>query len=82
MILGMEPRFHADWFKNRRDRGLCMCCVFNNTLFFLMNRFIDAANAFTMPHLPRDLILMILPFYRTFLSCLEAEKFLKFYFTM
>ena len=22
MILGMEPKFHADWSKNRRDRGL------------------------------------------------------------
>ena len=23
MVLGMEPKFHADWSKNRRDRGLC-----------------------------------------------------------
>ena len=34
-----------------------------------------------MPHLPRNLILMILLFYRTFLSCLEAEKCVKYYFT-
>ena len=23
LILGMEPKFHADWSKKRRDRGLC-----------------------------------------------------------
>ena len=22
-MIGMEPKFHADWSKNRRDRGLC-----------------------------------------------------------
>ena len=35
-----------------------------------------------MPHMPRYLMLMILLFYRTILSCLETEKCVKFYFTM
>ena len=74
MILGMEPKFHADWSKNRRDRGLCMYCVYDNILFFQFSRFLDVAKAYSMPNLLRNLIMMILFFYRTLLSCLEAEK--------
>ena len=60
-----------------------MYCVYKKILFFLdISRFLDVANASGMPHLPRNLILMILLFYRTFLSCLEAENCVKFYFTM
>ena len=40
------------------------------------SRFLDAANASSMPHLLRNLILMILLFYRTILSCLESENVL------
>ena len=35
-----------------------------------------------MSHLPWNLILMILVFYQTFLSCPEAKKCVRFYFTM
>ena len=52
------------------------------TIFFFISRFLDVANASSMPHLPRNLILMILFFYRTILSCLEAEKCVEFNFTM
>ena len=27
--------WYADWSKNRRDRGLCKYCVYNNVLFLL-----------------------------------------------
>ena len=46
------------------------------------SRFLDAANASSMPHLLRNLILTILLFYRTILSCLESEKCVEFNFTM
>ena len=63
-------------------QGLCMYCVYNNILFFYISRFLDVADASIMPHLPRNLILMILLFYKTFLSCLEAQKCVRFCFTM
>ena len=62
--------------------GACACIASNIILFFYIFRFLDVANASSMPHLPSNLILMILPFYRTILPCLEAEKCVKFYFTM
>ena len=40
----MEPKFHADWSRNRRDRGLCMYCVYNDILFFQISSFLDVAN--------------------------------------
>ena len=51
---------------------LLVALAVNNNIFF--SRFLDAANASSMSHLPRNLILMISLFYRTFLSSLEAEK--------
>ena len=30
--MGMEPKFHTDWSKNRRARGLCTYCVYNTIL--------------------------------------------------
>ena len=36
----MEPKFHADWSKSKRDRGLCMYCVYNN-IFFLLDIWIS-----------------------------------------
>ena len=79
LILGMEPRFHADRSKNRWYRGLCTYCVHSNIWLF---SFLLAANTFSMPHLLINLILMILLFYRTILSCLESEKCAEFNFTM
>ena len=29
LILGMEPKFHANWSKNRRIMVLCMYCKYN-----------------------------------------------------
>ena len=78
LITGMEQKFHANWSKNRRDRGLCMYCVQNNILFFQISIFLDVANASSMPHLLRNLILMILfLFYRTILSCVKGENCVK-----
>ena len=37
LILGMEPKFHANWSKNGRKRGLCMYCAYNN-IFFTISR--------------------------------------------
>ena len=51
LILGMEPKFHADWSKNRRARGLCKYCVNNTILFFEISRFLDVANTSSTPHL-------------------------------
>ena len=87
LILGMEPKCRLIQKQTRYISyipcmGLCMYCVYNNILFFQIFRFLDVANASSMPHLPSNLILMILPFYRTILPCLEAEKCVKFYFTM
>ena len=51
-------------------------CVYNNILFFLdISRFLDVANTSSMPR-------VLVFFYRTILSCLEAEKCVKFNFTM
>ena len=74
LILGMEPKFHADWSKNRRDRGPGTYCIYN-ILFF--SRFLDVTNASSVPRLIRNLILMILFFFRTFVSCVETEKSVK-----
>ena len=48
--------------------------------FFQISRFLDVAKAYSMPNLLRNLIMMILFFYRTLLSCLEAEKSVKINF--
>ena len=60
-----EPKFHADWSKKRRDRGLYMYCV-----LFFMSRFLDIADAPYAQKFDSD----DFPFYRTILSCVEAEK--------
>ena len=50
----------------------CACIAFIRIYCF--SRFLDVANASNVPHMLRNLILMILLFYRTILSCLEPEK--------
>ena len=73
--------------------GACACVAFTTIyrcickkqyiyIFFQISRFLDVSNVSSMPHLPRNLIVVILLFYRTILSCLEAEKCVKFDFTM
>ena len=62
MILGLEPKLHADCSKNRQDMGLCMYCVYKNIYFFEISRFLDVAKASSMLNLLRNLILMILFF--------------------
>ena len=46
----------------------CACIVYITIYYFcrFMSRFLDIANASSTPHLPKNLILMILLFYRTF----------------
>ena len=60
--------------------GACACTAY--ITMYCFSRYLELANASRMPHLPRNLILMILLFYRTILSCLEADKCVKSYFTM
>ena len=57
--------------------GLYTYCIYNTTLFFQISRFLDVANTSSVLHLIRNLILMILLFYQTRLSCLEAENSVK-----
>ena len=64
MILGTEPKFHVDWSKNKRDRGL----------YTFAFRFLDKANTSSMSYMLTNLTMIIFPFYRAILSCLEAEK--------
>ena len=45
------------------------------------SRFLDAANASSMPHLLRNYLLRIFLFYSTIPSCLEAEKSVEFNFS-
>ena len=57
----------------------CICVLF----FFLLDFYIsDVANACSMRHLIRNLVVMILFFYITILSCPEAEKFVKIDFML
>ena len=56
----------------------CIACI----TIYCFSRYLDVAKASSIPHLPRNLILMMLFFYKTILSCLEAKKCVKFYFTM
>ena len=61
--------------------GACVCIAYITIYFFTISRFLDVANASSMPHMLRNLILMILLFCRTLLSCLEAEISVKIDFT-
>ena len=49
-------------------------------MFSRLTDFLEVARASDKPPLPQDFILMDFPFYRTLLSCLEAENFLKINF--
>ena len=46
-------------------------------IYCFFSRFLDVTNASSVPRLIRNLILMILFFYRTFVSCVETEKSVK-----
>ena len=46
-------------------------------MFSRLTDFLEVARASDKPPLPQDFILMDFPFYRTLLSCLEAEKCFK-----
>ena len=59
-----------------------MYCLYNNILFFYISRFLDVANASSMPHLPRKIDSDDFAFYRSILSCPEAKKCVKFQFTI
>ena len=56
----------------------CIACI----TIYCFSRYLDITKASSIPHLPRNLILKILLFYRTVLSCPKGEKFVKFYFTI
>ena len=60
-----EPKFHADWSK-KDEIGVftCIACC------FFISRFLDIADAPYAQKFDSD----DFPFYRTILSCLEAEK--------
>ena len=64
--------------------GASACIPYTTIYCFFLQifRFLDVSNASSMPHLLRNLILMILFFYRSILSSLEAEKCVEFNFTM
>ena len=47
-------------------------------LLIVSFRFLDVANASSIPHVLRNLMLMVFLFYRTILSCLETEKSVEF----
>ena len=46
--------------------GLCMYCIYNNILFFYISRFLDEANASSMPNPFKKLNLMIFLFKEPF----------------
>ena len=56
----MEPKFHADWPKNRRASG--RAGIAYNTLNWF-SRFLDVSIASSMPHLIKIWILIILRFF-------------------
>ena len=58
----------------------CACIAY--ITIYCFSRFLDVANTSSVPHMLRKMILLILLFYRTFLSSLEAEKCVEFYFSM
>ena len=57
----------------------CACIAY--VIIYCFSRFLDVANASSVPHMLRNLILMILLFCRTLLSCLEADISVKIDFT-
>ena len=61
--------------------GQCTNIVYNNISFIQIYRFLDVANASSMPHLLRNHLLRIFLFYSTIPSCLEAEKSVEFNFS-
>ena len=64
-----------------KSASACIAFITIYIVFLDISRFLDIANASGMPHLLRNLILMILLFCRTLLSCLEAEISVKIEFT-
>ena len=68
LILALEPKFHADWSKKKDEIGGCalITYIYIVITIYCFFRFLDVTNASYMPHLIRNLILMIMFFTELF----------------